>query len=108
MVSGTGLNLRVTAAGRDQSPPLMQGGPAEGMGYNQGHFDALDLEGFTMIGYEPALQDPHPETLGAVSRRDSILALIGLCAGVLVCASGGLGAICSNSGALGDWFHDHG
>jgi hypothetical protein len=44
-----------------------------------------------MVGYERALRDPCAETLGAVSRRDSILALVGLCAGALACASGGLG-----------------
>jgi hypothetical protein len=61
-----------------------------------------------MISYERALRDPYAETLGAVSRRDSILALVGLCAGALACASGGLGKICSDSRALGDWLRCHG
>jgi hypothetical protein len=61
-----------------------------------------------MVEHEPALQDPHPETLGSVGRRDSILALVGLCAGVLAYASGGFGEICSDSGVLGDWLRCHG
>jgi len=61
-----------------------------------------------MIGYQPALRDPYAETLGAFSRRDSILALVGLGAGILACASGGLRKICSDSWALGDWLHCYG
>jgi len=36
------------------------------------------------------------------------LALIGLCTGVLGCASGGQGEVRSHSGALGDWVRDCG
>ena len=62
----------------------------------------MDLEGFTMIGYKPGQQDPYAQTLGSVVRRESILALVGLCAGVLACVPGGLGEIVPDSGALGD------
>ena len=55
-----------------------------------------------MIGYKPGQQDPYAETLGSVGRRESILALVGLCAGVLACVPGGLGEIVPDSGALGD------
>jgi len=41
--------------------------------------------------------------IGAVGRRDLILALVGLCAGAWGCAPGGRGEVRSNSGALGDW-----
>jgi hypothetical protein len=41
--------------------------------------------------------------MGAVGRRDLILALIGLCAGVLAGTSGGPGEVRSKSRALGDW-----
>src|SRR5580698_6001181 len=63
---------------------------------------------FTIVGSESALRAPHAGTPGPVSRRDSILALVGLCAGVLACASGGLGKTCSDSEALGDWLRCHG
>jgi hypothetical protein len=46
--------------------------------------------------------------MGAVGRRDLMVALIGLCAGVLACASGGPGETRSNSGALGDWLRNGG
>jgi hypothetical protein len=78
------------------------------MAKNQRNFDTLDLKGLQTIGCEPAPRDPDAETLRTVRRRDSILALLGLCAGALACASGGLGKICSESGALGDWLRCHG
>jgi len=61
-----------------------------------------------MIGCASALQDPYPETLGAIGRRDAIWGLVGLCAGVLTYAPGGLGAICSDSEALGHWLRSDG
>jgi hypothetical protein len=51
---------------------------------------------------EVTAQDRRAQTV-AVGRRDLMLALFGLCTGVLVCASGGRGEVRSNSGALGDW-----
>jgi hypothetical protein len=60
------------------------------------------------IGEATPTRDQCAQTIGAVGRRDLILALIGLCTGVLCCASGGQGEVRSNSGALGDWVRDRG
>lgn len=60
------------------------------------------------IGEATATRDQCAQTIGTVGRRDLILALIGLCTGVLGCASGGQGEVRSNSGDLGDWVRDCG
>jgi len=60
------------------------------------------------MGEATATRDHCAQTIGAVGRRDLILALIGLCTGVLGCASGGQGEVRSHSGALGDWVRDCG
>jgi hypothetical protein len=61
------------------------------------------------IGEATATRYQCAQTIGAVGRRDLILALIGLCTGVSGCAaSGGQGEVRSNSGALGDWVRDCG
>ena len=60
------------------------------------------------IGEATAARDQCAQTLGAVGRRDLIFALIGLCTGVLGCASGGQGEVRSSSRALGDWVRDCG
>ena len=60
------------------------------------------------IGDATATRDQCAQTIGAVGRRDLIFALIGLCTGVLGCASGRQGEVRSNSGALGDWVRDCG
>ena len=60
------------------------------------------------IGEATATRDQCAQTSGAVGRRDLIVALIGLCTGVLGSASGGQGEVRSNSGALGDWIRDCG
>jgi hypothetical protein len=57
---------------------------------------------------EATATDQCAQTIGAVGRRDLILALVGLCTGVLGCASGGQGEVRSNSGALVDWIRDCG
>jgi hypothetical protein len=59
-------------------------------------------------GEATATLDHCAQTIGAVGRRDLILALIGLCTGVLGCASGDRGEVRSSSGALGDWVRDCG
>ena len=60
------------------------------------------------IGEASATRDQCAQTIGEVGRRDLILALIGLCTGVLGSASGGQGEVRSNSGALGDWVRNCG
>ena len=60
------------------------------------------------IGEATATRDQCAQTIGAVGRRDLILAIIGLCTGVLGCASDGQGEVRSNSGALVDWIRDCG
>jgi len=60
------------------------------------------------IGEATATRDQCAQTIGTVGRRDLILALVGLCTGVLGCASGGQGEVRSNSGALVDWIRDCG
>ena len=60
------------------------------------------------IGEASATRDQCAQTFGAVGRRDLIFVLIGLCTGVLGRASGGRGAVRSNSGALSDWVRDCG
>jgi hypothetical protein len=60
------------------------------------------------IGEATATRDRCAQTGGAVGRRDLILALIGLGAGVLTCASGGRSGVRSDSGALGQWLRDYG
>ncbi len=60
------------------------------------------------IGEATATRDQCDQTIGAVGRRDLILALIGLCAGVSGRASGRQGEVRSNYGALGDWVRDCG
>ncbi|MGO9930453.1 MAG: hypothetical protein ACLPV8_01370 [Steroidobacteraceae bacterium] len=55
------------------------------------------------IGQATGTRNRCAQTIGAVGRRDLILALIGLCAGVFGCASGVRGEVRSNSGALSDW-----
>jgi hypothetical protein len=60
------------------------------------------------IGEATAPRDQCAQTIGAVGRRDLLLALIGLCTGVLGCAPGGCGEVRSNSGALGDWVRECG
>jgi hypothetical protein len=60
------------------------------------------------IGEATATQDQYPQTIGAVGRRDLIVALIGLCTGALGCASGSREEVRSNSRALCDWIRDSG
>jgi hypothetical protein len=60
------------------------------------------------IGEATATRDQYAQVIGAVGRRDLILALIGLCTGICDCASGGRGEVRSNSGTLGDWVRDRG
>jgi hypothetical protein len=60
------------------------------------------------IGEATATRDQCAQTIGAVGRRDLILALIGLCTGVFGRASGGQREVRSNCGALGDWVCDCG
>jgi hypothetical protein len=60
------------------------------------------------IGEATATRDQFDRTSGAVGRRNLILALIGLCTGVLGYASDGRGEVRSSSGALGDWIRDCG
>jgi hypothetical protein len=60
------------------------------------------------IGEATATRDQYAQAIGAVGRRDLILALIGLCTGGLGCASDGQGEVRSNSGTLGDWVRDCG
>jgi hypothetical protein len=60
------------------------------------------------IGEATAARAQCAQTIGAVGRRDLIFSLIGLCTGVLGCASGGQGEVRSNSEALGDWVRDCG
>ncbi|HEV2703838.1 MAG TPA: hypothetical protein VGV09_19590 [Steroidobacteraceae bacterium] len=45
---------------------------------------------------------------GAVGRRDVLLALMGVCSGVLVYASAGLADLRPKSEALGDWLRSRG
>jgi hypothetical protein len=61
-----------------------------------------------MIGYQPGQQSPPMETLGLVSRRESILALVGLCAGMLAGAPSGTGEVVPDCGTLDDWLRHHG
>ena len=55
------------------------------------------------VAHATATRDLCAQTIGAVGRRDLILALFGFCAGASVYASGGRGDVGSNSGPLGDW-----
>ena len=60
------------------------------------------------IGETTATRDQYAQTIGAVGRRDLVVALIGLCTGAWGCALGGGGEVRSNSAALGDWVRDCG
>jgi hypothetical protein len=60
------------------------------------------------FGEATAARDQCARAMGPVGRRDLILALIGLCAGVLASGSGGCGEVRSNSDALGEWLRDCG
>jgi hypothetical protein len=60
------------------------------------------------MGSATATPHQYAQTIGPLGRRDLILALIGLCAGVLGRASGGHGEVRSNSEALADWVRDCG
>jgi len=59
------------------------------------------------MGEATAARDQCAQTIGK-GRRDFILALIGLCTGVLACASGGPEEVRSRSETLGDWIRDCG
>jgi hypothetical protein len=64
------------------------------------------------IGYQSALQQLNLEPAAVVGRRELLLALFGLWAGVVVCApldlAGDLAGNDSECAALGDWLQYHG